>query len=129
MIIGSPLIHVRVSSGRYVETGRDRRVIGGNRDNEILFTSASGFPQRNGIIVQSSKAKTFDEQPNERVTRVLFSHLNSVLFAYSHVASASAAGKITGTKHELRDMLKGMLDRLKCFESGSSNPSSVKNAI
>lgn len=120
--IGNPIIHMRVSSGRYVETGRDRRLIGRDQGAEILFTSASGFPQRNGIIVQSSQSKTFDEQSDERITRVLFSHLNSILFAFSHAASASEAGKIVGGKKELRDMVKGMLDRLKRFSSRASNP-------
>lgn len=113
--VGSPIMHVRVSSGRYIETGRDKRLISGDGDSEILVTSASGYSSRNGIIVQSSQKSTFEEKFDERIARVLFSHMNSILFAYSHVASASQEGKIVGRKQELREMLKGMLDRLSRF--------------
>lgn len=113
--VGSPIIHLRVSSNRYVEVGRDKRVIDAEAD--IMFASADGFAHRNGIIVQASKENTFDEQVSERVTRVLFSHLNSLLFACAHVAAATHEGKITGKKQEMRDLVKEIVGRLARFSS------------
>lgn len=117
--IGSPIIHARISSGRYIETSRDKRLLSVGGEPAFFLTSPRGAGTRNGIIVQSSYSNSLDETNEERVVRVLFAHLNSVLFAHAHFAAQS--NETTNSRRNLRAVIKGMLERLARFSPTHSD--------
>jgi hypothetical protein len=84
--VGKPMLHIRVPLALQIQTSRDRRYLNAGGDPEFFITSARGSQVRNNVLVQASSEKVNEETPIERVTRVLFAHLNALLFAHSHFA-------------------------------------------
>ena len=80
--LGDPMIHVRVSQDHKVAETRDRRDLEGS-EGKIFITSAERVAIRNNVVVQLSPYRVLEESPQERAIRVLFSHMNSLLFAKS----------------------------------------------
>ncbi|SPP97811.1 hypothetical protein [Bradyrhizobium vignae] len=116
---GDPLVTIRIASGRPISDGRDRRYLTNHNEPALFITSARGS-KRNNVIVQASERGTREETSQERVTRVLFAHLNSLAFAYAqlqHVGS-SISGKTN--REILRNAIKAMIDRLATFNQGDA---------
>jgi hypothetical protein len=121
--VGDPLVTIRIASARQISNGRDRRYLTSHNEPALFITSGRGSEVRNNVVVQASEKGTREETGQERVTRVLFAHLNSLIFAYSRLQEAgpSIAGK---SNHEiLRSAAKTMIERLNAFKANTQHPS------
>ena len=119
--VGTPMLHIRVSSGRAIEINRDRRVLNSGAEPEFFITSARASDTRNNVIVQGSKYKAREESASERVTRVLFAHLNSLLFAHSQFVRAEAAIGTLSKRKVLRTSIERMIRRFQQFQQTESS--------
>lgn len=111
LLLGPPTVHVRLPSALPVRETDDRRPILEAGDDRLFITSAAGSARRNTVTVQISPAMTPREPPTERARRVLFAHLNAMLFAYSHLISVTDANEIARRRLRLRDLTEKMLKR------------------
>ncbi len=108
--VGHPFVYVRVSGGVAVKTSRDRRELDG-RSGKLYIMSANQSQIRNNVIVQMSEMGAVNESAEERATRVLFSHMNALLFAEIHFLSINE--KLQLRRSALRDAVQDMLQRLE----------------
>jgi hypothetical protein len=109
--VGNALIHMRVSGGKAVKLSRDRFYIEGS-DNNLFITSAEKSSIRNNVIVQLSNDDVMKEGTKERAIRVIFSHMNALLYAESHFVKVNKALKL-GTRSALASAVKDMLARFE----------------
>jgi hypothetical protein len=107
--VGHPLIQIRVSDGYAVKPSRDKRQLG-HPDGKLFITSAAQAPIRNNVIVQMSGRSVLDESAKERAIRVIFSHMNALLFAESHFLRVQKDLNL-GTRSALGSAVKDMLAR------------------
>ena len=115
VFVGKPMLHIRVPLGLQIQTGRDRRYLNEGDEPEFFITSARGSETRNNVLVQASAYNIRDEPPTERVARVLFAHLNAVLFAHSQFLKTSTLiGGLNG-RNVLRSAVAKMIDRYRRF--------------
>lgn len=121
--VGHPLIHMRVSDGKAVKASRDRRELEGG-GGKLFITSAERAPIRNNVVVQQSDRKVMDESASERAVRVLFSHMNALLFAESHFLRVNKDLKL-GTRSALGGAVKDMLTRFE--RVGPSGPEAAND--
>ncbi|UPK34362.1 hypothetical protein IVB18_40625 [Bradyrhizobium sp. 186] len=117
---GDPLVTIRIASGRPIVDGRDRRYLTSHNEPALFITSARGSQTRNNVIVQASERGTREETSQERITRVLFAHFNSLVFAYAQLQDigSSIAGKTN--REILRTAVKTMIDRLAIINEGDA---------
>jgi hypothetical protein len=114
--VGKPILHVRISSGRAIEVNRDRRALNSSDEPEFFITSARGSDTRNNVIVQASEHKVMEESPSERVKRVLFAHLNALLFAHAHFVTTGPTMGSANKKAVLRTAIERMIQRFERFQ-------------
>jgi len=114
--VGDPFLTIRVDSGRPISDERDRRYLTSHNEPPLFITSARGANARNNVLVQTSDKGTREETAQERITRVLFSHLNSLIFSYAKLQEIgpSVAGK--SNRDILRKAVATMIDRLAKFK-------------
>jgi hypothetical protein len=114
--VGDLLVTIRIAAGRPITDGRDRRYLTSHNEPALFITSARGSETRNNVIVQASEKGTKEETVQERITRVLFAHLNSLIFACAQLQEigSSIAGKTN--REILRAAVKTMIDRLATFK-------------
>jgi hypothetical protein len=110
VIVGTPLVHLRVSCGRQVRLGRDSHPV----TDELFVTSGRRSASRNNVLVQTSSEGASRETARERAVRVLFSHLNALLHAQSHFVAVGEELGIGG-RSTLSTVVDGLLDRLGNF--------------
>jgi hypothetical protein len=113
--VGKPMLHIRVPLALQIQTSRDRRYLNTEGDPEVFITSARGSQVRNNVLVQASSEKVNEETPNERLTRVLFAHLNALLFAHSHFARTGQSIAGLSERNFLRHAVTKMIDRFGRF--------------
>jgi hypothetical protein len=118
VIVGRPIVHIRVSNRRAVNASSDRREIGGS-NGSLFITSAAHAQIRNNVIVQLSNERTIAETAAERAIRVTFSHMNALVFAENHFLKLRNDLKL-GPTSVLGDAVKDMLHRFE--RSGPSGP-------
>lgn len=94
--VGPLSIHIRVPADRLADPGRAVRTVEGEGATRLFIATAKGSPRRNTVLVQASGAGVLDEAPQERAVRILFSHLNALIFALSQ---AEASGAQSGRAH------------------------------
>lgn len=114
--VGKPMLHIRISSGRTIEMNRDRRMLNSANEPEFFITSARGSDTRNNVVVQASEHKVLEESPDERVKRVLFAHLNALLFAHAHFVSAEQTIGHPNKAAILRAAIERMIERFERFQ-------------
>jgi hypothetical protein len=119
--VGTPFIHIRVASGRAIAESRDRRYLARQDEPKLFITSARESENRNNVIVQASLRKTGEEEPKERVVRVLFAHLNSLIFAYARLQQVARSFEAATKRELLRMAIKNMIDRLNRFTQIDNN--------
>lgn len=112
--VGHPLVHVRVSDGVKVEDSRDKRELEGTC-GKLFITSAEQAQIRNNVIVQLSESGLESESAEERAARVLFSHMNSLLFAETHFLHVKE--KLNLRNSALLDAVENMLARFRRLEA------------
>ena len=113
--VGKPNLHIRVPSALQIQTSRDRRYLNAGGDPEFFITSARGSQIRNNVFVQASGQKVQEESASERITRVLFAHLNSILFAHSHFVKTGQSIGDFNARNVLRHVVTRMIDRFSRF--------------
>lgn len=113
--VGKPTLYIRVPLALQIQTGRDRRYLSAGSEPEFFITSARGSQIRNNVLVQASGEKVREEPASERVTRVLFAHLNAVLFAHSHFVKSGQAIAGFSERNVLRHAVTKMIDRFSRF--------------
>lgn len=125
LALGPSTVHLRMTAGLPVGETEDRRPILDGGGDRMFITSAAGSARRNTVAVQISPTKSRREPPAERARRVLFAHLNAMLFAYSHLVSVADAKEITRRRLRLRDLTEKMLNR---FQELKPDPNSGEDA-
>lgn len=128
LVLGPPTIHLRVPAALPVLENDDRRLILKAADDCLFITSAAGSARRNTVAVQISPTTSRREPPAERARRVLFAHLNAMLFAYSHLVSVADAKEIARHRLRLRDLTEKMLKRFEGLKPDSENPDDAEFA-
>ena len=113
--VGKPILHIRVPLAVQIQTSRDRRYLNAQGDPEFFITSARGSEIRNNVFVQASGQKVQEESASERVTRVLFAHLNAVIFAHSHFVKTGQSIGGLSERNVLRHAVTKMIDRFSRF--------------
>jgi hypothetical protein len=113
--VGKPMLHIRVPLALEIQTSRDRRYFNARGDLEFFITSARASQIRNNVLVQASAEKVNEETSNERVTRVLFAHLNALLFAHSHFVRTGQLIAGLSERNFLRHAVTKMIDRFSRF--------------
>jgi hypothetical protein len=108
-------LHIRVPLGLQIQTSKDRRYLNAGGDTEFFITSARGSQIRNNVLVQASAHKVQEEAASERVTRVLFAHLNLLLFADSHFLKTGHSIAGLSERNVLRHAVAKMIDRFSQF--------------
>jgi hypothetical protein len=115
VFLGKPTLYIRVPLGLQIQTSRDRRYLNEGDQPEFFITSARGSEVRNNVLVQASAYNIRDEPPTERVARVLFAHLNAVLFAHSQFLKTGAAISDLNGRTVLRAAVAKMIDGYRRF--------------
>lgn len=125
LVLGPSTIHLRVPAALPVLGTEDRRLILQADDDCLFITSAAASARRNTVVVQISPKTSRREPPAERARRVLFAHLNAMLFAYSHLVSVADGKEIARHRLRLRDLTEKMLKR---FEDLKPDPDNADDA-
>jgi hypothetical protein len=115
VFVGKPTLHIRVPLGLKIQTSRDRRYLNDGDAPEFFITSARGSNARNNVLVQGSAHNIHEEPASERVTRVLFAHLDAVLFAHSQFVKAGRAIGGLNDRTVLRSTVTKMIERCGRF--------------
>lgn len=121
LLIGPATIHLRVPATLPVMETNDRRPILEVGDSRLYITSVAGEDRRNTVAVQISPTQSQLEPPEERAQRVLFAHLNAMLFAYSHLVKVVDEKEIVRRRLRLRDLTKKMLKRFEGLKPDINN--------
>lgn len=108
--VGPASLHIRASEGTPMAIPEDRRDIVDAQEGHMFLTSVAKAQRRNTVTVQISKP-TESESPQERARRVLFSHLNSVLYANDFLAGTMDEKAIAQQKVGLKDLTERALAR------------------
>ena len=112
LLVGSPSYHLRLAEDQPIIPFKDRKEVVDAPDDGFFLTSVANSTRRNTITVQLSKHADA-ELPHERARRVLFSHLNALLFANSHLVATMDAKEIARSRMQLRDLTGRMIARLE----------------
>jgi hypothetical protein len=111
--IGDPTFHIRLVPGEAASSGRDSR-----RDTEEqfgLWVTSSGKVRRQNVIVQRSEYGTLDEPSPERAVRVIFAHLNSFIFALSHLVRTREVAGARIDEELARSVVPKLVERLSSY--------------
>lgn len=127
--IGDPLTSIRIASARPISEGRDRRYLTSHNEPAVFITSARGSDTRNNVVVQASEKGTREETAQERVTRVLFAHLNSLIFAYAQLQQTGPAIAGQSNRDILRGAAKTMIERLATFKQTDTRDASFSDGL
>lgn len=119
--VGAPIFHVRMTSDRGFVRGKDGQLVKWGV-SELFLTSAADGQRRRNVIVQPSPTGAAQETGQERAVRVLFAHLNSLIFGLSKLVGARKDG-LPGIKIEdERTLVAHTIERLSRF-----SPTGPKN--
>jgi hypothetical protein len=114
--VGPPTFQMRATRFGPIDVGRDRRLVALPDGRQITLTSVEGANRRNTIVLQESPGEALSEAPEERAVRVLFSHLNSLIYAISHYIQYENEGlKSQLSRAQLRAAVDRMIARLSEF--------------
>jgi hypothetical protein len=111
--VGPPVVLIRISDCRPVIVGRSSRRIEVEEGSELFVTSCKTGHGRFGVIAQTSVMGALFETSPERAVRVLFSHLNAVIFAASHAARADLGERGRAGRERIADLLDRTMRRLQ----------------
>jgi hypothetical protein len=117
VVVGPPRTHIRINANRNIIRSRDEFHLSTERNSELFVTSSTTASVRKSVLVQTSEFDSFNETPEERVTRVLFAHLNALTFALGHLVKIH---DIIGTENKreiLRNFIEAMIDRFSSFDA------------
>jgi hypothetical protein len=118
--VGPPTFHVRISNGHPMATPRDGELIQWD-GRELFLTTVTGQERRRNVIAQESRGEAMQEGADERAIRVLFSHLNSLVFAMSKLLAAQRDGAGLG-KEQAANAVAQLMERMTQFRpTGPSN--------
>lgn len=112
VFLGDPVIHIRIPNNIPVKKTRDRIKIIDDGDNLFFITSSSKGEKRHNVIVEGSSSATMDETGKERVRRVLFAHLNSILFSYVKLCQNQDIVISKDNRSILQNAINAMIQRL-----------------
>lgn len=131
--VGPPSFQLRSTRFGPISVGRDHRSVKLPDGREIIITSIQGATRRNTLTIQQSRGEAMDEAPEERAVRVLFSHLNSLIYAISHFLHHEDGGlKGQLSRNDLRAAVDRMIARTAKFvptAPEASNDEAFEKAI
>ncbi len=116
VIVGLPRTHIRVNANRNIIRSRDEFRLSKDGKSELFLTSSPSGQFRKSVLVQTSEFDSFHETPDERVTRVLFSHLNALTFALGHLVQMRDIVGKENKREALRDFIETMITRFSSFD-------------
>jgi len=114
LVVGRPSIHMRIGGETPIIVPQDRQDIMVEGDDHFFVTSVANAQRRNTVTVQLSPAHGA-ESAQERARRVLFAHLNSMLYANDFLAEHMDRKAMTEYRVELRDLVSRTIDRFGAF--------------
>lgn len=118
LALGRPTFHMRVSPDVRILQTKDKRTVAGEGVSELFISSSAGRG-RNNVVVQRTGNELWGETVAERVTRVLFAHLNAVVFSYAKFLKASEEDAIRFDRAALKEGVSRMLARFGSFKFGT----------
>ncbi|HUZ73563.1 MAG TPA: hypothetical protein VMU87_11300 [Stellaceae bacterium] len=121
VFVGKPTLHIRIPLGLEIKTSNDRRCLNADDEPEFFITSARDSDTRNNVLVQASAHGVRDESAGERVTRVLFAHLNALLFAHAQFVKAGREISGLNGRDVLRAAISKMIERFGRFSQIEDN--------
>jgi len=121
VFVGRPMLHIRVPLALEIQTSRDRHYLNEGDGREFFITSARGSETRNNVLVQASARNVQEEDPIERVTRVLFAHLNALVFAHSQFVKTGRTIRGLSKRAVLRRAVVKMIERFGRFTQADNS--------
>jgi hypothetical protein len=116
--VGPPIVFVRVSDDRPVIVGRNSRRIERGEDCDIRITSCTVGERPIQVVAQRSPYGALDETGTERTIRVLFSHLNALIYASARLARADPGRGDGIGRDRLAAFAQQTLERLEKIDPG-----------
>ena len=111
--VGPATVMVRVSDCRTAIVGRSSRRIAVEEGSELFVTSCKTEHGRFAVVAQTSVMGALFETSLERAIRVLFSHLNAVIFAASHAIRTDFGEAGQADRKRVADLLGRTMQRLQ----------------
>lgn len=110
--VGPVFLHARVGVERLASENAELNKLPSATES-TLYTSSSGgnFP-RNNLLIQTTSEEIPEESGDERLVRVLFAHLNSVIFAYSQLLRGVGDLSENVKQENMQSVVAAMLKRL-----------------
>jgi hypothetical protein len=115
--VGPLSVHLRISNGQPVVESRDNRQIATPSGKGLFLTTAKGSARRGGVVVQLSETSSIDEPGAERAVRVLFSHLNALIFALGQALVFEKEHGNGAIRASVVQVLGDAIQKLKSFTS------------
>lgn len=113
--VGPLSVHLRIANGRPIRSSRDCRQIASGPGMGLFVTTAKGSARRNGVVVQLSNSPSLEEGAGERAARVLFSHLNALIFSLDRALVLEKSGEASFRRAALLQAIKDGIRRLRNF--------------
>lgn len=110
--VGPPLVHARFTWARVPEVGRDGCAVAGPGLGVTLTQWRDPSPG-GAVVVQRSASGALDEPAAERAVRVVFAHLNAMVFALTQCRARTGEGGLS--REALRPTLRAAVARLRDF--------------
>lgn len=124
VFIGPPTLQIRLGNALATPPSRDARILSDGAGGKLCLTSSKAAKVRNNIIVQCSPESSLGELPTERASRVIFAHLNALIFANSQIVRSSHLLVGLSKRRNLADAVKRSLKYFESFQPADPKASS-----
>jgi len=125
--VGRPAGHLRLNAAWKTDMKADAREVFGDADGGLYTSSMQLKNQHYSLLIQRTLRGTQDESGQERALRVLFAHLNSLIFAASTLVEKNETDISGESKKVLRDLTERMVVRFSKF--APSGPTSKDDDV
>jgi hypothetical protein len=113
--VGKPFVFIRAGNQTRLAEERQKRNLLDQDDLKLFLTRSGSQGQIFDTAVIQSQRDLDDENANERLARLFYSQLRTLVFAHSFYLRQVEAGLISGPR-SLEPALKSLVDRLSALE-------------
>ncbi|MEC3863365.1 hypothetical protein VK792_18910 [Mesobacterium sp. TK19101] len=113
--VGKPFVFIRAGNQTRLAEERQKRNLLDQDDLKLFLTRSGSQGQIFDTAVIQSQRDLDDENANERLARLFYSQLRTLVFAHSFYLRQVEAGLISGPR-SLESALKSLVDRLSALE-------------
>jgi hypothetical protein len=122
--VGRPIAFVRVSGGQPAAVERGSRKLTAVASGPIYVSTCKGNKRDIQVLTQMSRFGVCDEPAEERLIRVLFSHINALIFAADRYLHAPRDGGDAVSRARLAELISETIRRL-----GKFDPDELEDAV